>query len=142
MAKPQGITTAMIKNVAANPGIKIDALHAAIEMLIPGVSLKQVMDISYVTKVIKRVGRGKDAALYLADSVSQPTKKLAPKKPPSTVPAPVAAKQQIVFDPEYRFAFGIRKDGGIAICKDGVSMVLSHNEAQTILAHSSGASHE
>ena len=146
MASPQGITPAMIEIVTANPGIKIDALHAAVEKKVPGVTLKQVMDISYVTKAIKRIGRGKDAEMHPADSAPpqastaqvkvkpQPAKNPAPKKA-AAIPAPVAAAHPAAFDPEYSFAFGVRKDGGVAICKDGISVVLARSEVQTILAH-------
>ncbi len=39
------------------------------------------------------------------------------------------------FDPEFNFAFGVRKDGGVSIFKGGATISLSSSEVKTIIDH-------
>lgn len=66
MGSSKGITPAIIEIVKAQPGIKVDALHAAVEKEVPGTTLQQVVNLMYTIKDIKREGSGKNAALYPA----------------------------------------------------------------------------
>jgi hypothetical protein len=124
---------------------------------------KTIENLMYSAKKIKAEGSKGDQSFHLATGTSTNTKPAVgkivtgpegaalaktanktnrPAAPPQADPkkkprctVTVVGHHGQAFDPEFRFAFGVRKDGGIAICKDGISVVLSHSEVQTILAH-------
>lgn len=100
-------------------------------------------------KKITQIGKGQDST-YMPRSVASAQKKtakaIAKKKPEKAAPRAAAAPSPITHKPsvpaplrlgsEFEFAFGVRKDGSIAIQKSGNTFELSNKELQTIIAHS------
>jgi hypothetical protein len=146
---PSELNAVIYNKIVEHPGIKLDALIKHALSKCPEATEKQVKKtISNMTSVSKKIraeGKFNERTFHLNTAQAKPAKvgkvvtgaeaaKLAKKHtrrvaPPQTLPAPAT------FDPEFRFAFGVRKDGGVAICKEGISITLSHNEMQTILSH-------
>lgn len=149
MTAPSELNATLYNKIVEHPGIKLDALIKHALSKCPDATEKQVKKtISNMTSVSKKIraeGKFNERTFHLNTAQSKPATvgkvvtgpegaKLAKKHarrsaPPQTLPAPAT------FDPEFRFAFGVRKDGGVAICKDGISVVLSRSEVQTILSH-------
>jgi hypothetical protein len=157
MGHPQSeVRTTTFNMIVKKPGMKQTDLIEYILVECPDSTDKQIRKIIenliHSSKTVRYEGIRAERKLYPITETGKPANRPAvvappqapaaaakakPQKPqkPSASPAPVAAKALAAFDPEYSFAFGVRKDGGVAICKDGISVVLARSEVQTILAH-------
>jgi hypothetical protein len=157
--KPMGhpsseVRTTIYNMIVKKPGIKQTDLieYALVEC--PDTTEKQsrkiVENLIHSAKKVTYTGIRSERKLFpIAETdesanrpavAAPPQAEAAPAKAPRTkkpaaTSAPVIVKQFTGFAPEYSFAFGVRKDGGLVICKDGISVVLVRSEVQTILAH-------
>jgi hypothetical protein len=151
-----GIRTTTFNMIVKKPGMKQTDLIEYLLVEYPDSTDKQVRKIIenliHSSKTVRYEGIRAERKLYPITETGKPANRPAlaaiakasaalakakPQKPqkPAATSVPVAAKPLAAFDPEYSFAFGVRKDGGVAICKDGISVVLARSEVQTILAH-------
>jgi hypothetical protein len=159
--KPMGhpsseVRTTIYNMIVTKPGMKQTDLIEYVLIECPNSTEKQVRkmisNLVHSSKKVRYEGIRAKRTLFPIDETSKPANRPAVAAPPqasaalpkakpqkspkpAATPALVTAKPLAAFGPEYSFAFGVRKDGGVSICKDGISIVLARTEVQTILAH-------
>jgi hypothetical protein len=160
-APVRGSTQAIIDAITVSPGIRRGKLIATVLKVVPGITEKKITDLLYQMASVKKIktnGDGEERTYHLGESAN---KKRATAKPPKAQkgklvtgaaarkaassakpktprrchPPAAPAPAPSTLDAGFRFAFGIRQDGGIAIAKNGTTLELTAHEAQAILAH-------
>jgi hypothetical protein len=156
MSAPNQLRATLFDKITSEPGIKqTEAVKFALSKHPDATERQAEKAISNMLHSAKKITvqgvRGERTLYPKTESAKPATSKAATAKPSKSKSKPRPTKKTVskpalpaaphrlpavtTFDPEFSFAFGVRKDGGMSIFKEGKSIVLSSSEVKTIISH-------